>query len=242
MTMRILLIEDDVVTATLLKTRLAEDGYLVDHASDGRGGLALAARESYDIAIVDRMLPEIDGLAIVKAMREAGVRTPVLFLTARSGLDDRIEGLEGGGDDYLVKPFDFGELRARLHALGRRSPLASTTETVLHVADLEMDLIKRQVHRSGKEIELQAQEFKLLEYLMRNVGKVVNRATLLENVWDSEQDRRRTVVETYISRLRSKIDRGFTDHLVETVRGEGYRLRTPGQTPVPGHGPEEPPP
>src|SRR2546423_1739660 len=147
--MRILLIEDDVVTGALLKARLLDDGSVVDHATDGRSGLALARRESYDVAIIDRMLPEVDGLAVVKAMREAGVRTPVLFLTARSGLDDRIEGLEGGGDDYLVKPFDFGELLARIHALARRPPLGSGGETVLRVADLEVDLIKRVVTRSG---------------------------------------------------------------------------------------------
>jgi two-component system, OmpR family, response regulator len=225
--MRILVIEDDPVTAKLLQARLLaeEAGSIVDHAPDARGGLDLAAHGSYDVAIIDRMLPEGDGLDVVRAMRDAGVRTPVLFLTARSGLDDRIEGLEGGGDDYLVKPFEFGELRARLHALARRSPGGAGTETVLHVADLQMDLIKREVTRSGRPIELQAQEFRLLEYLMRNAGKVVTRGDLLENVWESEVDRRRTVVETYISRLRSKIDKGFEQELLETVRGSGYRLK-----------------
>jgi two-component system OmpR family response regulator len=169
----------------------------------------------------------VDGLAIVKAMRSAGVRTPVLFLTARSGLDDRIEGLEGGGDDYLVKPFDFAELLARIHALVRRPPLASGNETVLRVADLEVDLIKRVVTRSGRRIELQAQEFKLLEYLMRNAGQIVTRALLLEKVWDVHFDPKTTVVETHISRLRRKIDRGFGEELLETVRGAGYRLRAP---------------
>src|SRR5712671_4055956 len=150
--MRLLLIEDDAVTATLLKGRLAEDGSVIDHAS----------REAYDVAVIDRMLPEMDGLAIVKAMRDAGVHTPVLLLTARSGLDDRIEGLEGGADDYLVKPFDFAELLARIHALARRPPLGHANETILRVGGLELDLIKRLATRSGRRIELQAQEFKLL--------------------------------------------------------------------------------
>jgi len=224
--MRILYIEDDAVTAALLKAKLVEDGNAVDHVTDGREGLALAARQTYDVAIIDRMLPEVDGLAIVKAMRSAGVRTPVLFLTARSGLDDRVEGLEGGGDDYLVKPFDFPELLARLHALVRRPPLGSGSDTVLRVADLEMDLIKRVVTRSGTRIELQAQEFKLLEYLMRNAGRIVTRTMLLENVWDFHSDPKTTVVETHISRLRRKVDRGFGEELLETVRGAGYRLRT----------------
>jgi two-component system OmpR family response regulator len=223
--MRILLIEDDVVTAALLKARLGDDGSVIDHASDGRSGLALARRESYDVAIIDRMIPEVDGLAVVKAMREAGVRTPVLFLTARSGLDDRIEGLEGGGDDYLVKPFDFGELLARIHALARRAPIGAGNETVLRVADIEMDLIKRTVSRSGRAIELQVQEFKLLEYLMRNAGKIVTRVMLLEHVWESHVEQNTGIVETYISRLRSKIDRGFSEELLQTVRGVGYRLR-----------------
>ncbi|TMB28426.1 MAG: response regulator transcription factor [Deltaproteobacteria bacterium] len=225
--MKILYIEDDAVTAALLKAKLVEDGNVVDHVTEGREGLALAARESYDVAIIDRMLPEIDGLAIVKAMRGAGVRTPVLFLTARSGLDDRVEGLEGGGDDYLVKPFDFPELIARLHALTRRPPLGSGHDTVLRAGDLEMDLIKRVVTRSGQRIELQAQEFKLLEYLMRNAGRIVTRAMLLENVWEFPSDPKTTVVETHISRLRRKVDRDFGEELLETVRGAGYRLRTP---------------
>jgi len=225
--MRILYIEDDPVTATLLKAKLVEDGNQVDHVTEGREGLALAARENYDVAIVDRMLPEVDGLAIVKAMRGAGVRTPVLFLTARSGLHDRVEGLEGGGDDYLVKPFDFAELLARLHALVRRPPLRSGHDTVLRVGDLEMDLIKRVVTRSGRRIELQAQEFKLLEYLMRNTGRIVTRTMLLENVWEFTSDPKTTVIETHISRLRRKVDRGFGEELLETVRGAGYRLRTP---------------
>src|SRR5436305_11924537 len=181
--MRILLIEDDAVTATFLKARLVEDGNVVDHAAQGREGLALAERAAYDVAIIDRMLPELDGLAVVQAMRAKGVRTPVLFLTARSRVDDRIEGLEGGADDYLVKPFAFAELRARIHALARRPPLGSGGETILRLADLEMDLIKRLVGRAGRQIELQAQELKLLEYLVRNAGRVVTRAMLLENVW-----------------------------------------------------------
>jgi two-component system OmpR family response regulator len=223
--MRILLIEDDAITATLLKARLAEDGSVIDHASRGPEGLALAARETYDVAVIDRMLPEMDGLAIVKAMRDAGVNTPVLLLTARSGLDDRIEGLEGGADDYLVKPFDFAELLARIHALARRPPIGHASETILRVGGLELDLIKRVATRSGRRIELQGQEFKLLEYLMRNAGRIVSRTMLLENVWDVHVDPKTTVVETHISRLRQKVDRDFGEELLETVRGAGYRLR-----------------
>src|SRR5438067_8153237 len=223
--MKILYIEDDAATAALLKARLVADGNVVDHVTEGREGLGLAARGAYDVAIIDRMLPEVDGLAIVKAMRGAGVRTPVLFLTARSGLDDRIEGLEGGGDDYLVKPFEFAELLARIHALARRPPLGSGHDTVLRVADLEMDLIKRVVTRSGRRIELQAQEFKLLEYLMRNAGHVVTRTMLLENVWDFHFDPQTNVIDVHVSRLRQKIDKQFEHPLLHTVRGAGYCLR-----------------
>src|SRR2546423_9190291 len=231
--MRILYIEDDAVTAALLKAKLVDAGNDVEHVTEGREGLALAARQNYDVAIIDGMLAEIDGLDIVKAMRTAGVRAPVLFLTARSALDVRVEGLEGGGDDYLVKPFDFPELLARLHALVRRPPLGSGDGTVLRVGDLEMDLIKRVVTRSGRRIELQAQEFKLLEYLMRNAGRIVTRTMLLENVWEFTSDPKTTVVETHISRLRRKVDRGFGEELLETVRRPGYHLRTP-PSPRPG--------
>lgn len=225
--MKVLLIEDDVETAAHIVNGLTEEGLTVDHAENGRDGLLLAAGESYDVMIVDRMLPGLDGLGIVKTIRGAGVRTPVLFLTTMSGVDDRVEGLEAGGDDYLVKPFAFSELLARLYALARRPPLAAE-ETVLRVADLEMDLIRRSVTRSGQKIDVQPREFRLLEYLMRNSGRVVTRTMLLEHVWDFHFDPKTNVVETHISRLRAKIDKPFDTELIQTVRGAGYRLHAPG--------------
>jgi two-component system, OmpR family, response regulator len=223
---KILLIEDDAATADYVAGGLAEHGHVVDRAADGRSGLLLGGGQSYDVLVVDRMLPGSDGLALVRVLRGAGVRTPVLFLTTLGGIDDRVEGLEAGGDDYLVKPFAFSELLARLHALGRRPPLADVA-TVLQVGSLEMDLLKRRVTRRGQPIELQPREFRLLEYLMRHAGQVVTRTMLLERVWDFHFDPRTSVVETHISRLRAKIDRPFEGELIETVRGAGYRLRVP---------------
>jgi two-component system OmpR family response regulator len=176
--------------------------------------------------VVDRMLPGLDGLGIVKTIRSAGVKTPVLFLTALGGIGDRVAGLEAGGDDYLVKPFAFAELLARVNALARRPPPAQV-RTALRLADLELDLVKRSVSRAGKRIDLQPQEFKLLEYLMRHAGRVVTRTMLLENVWEFHFDPQTTVVETHISRLRAKIDQGFDPPLIHTVRGSGYCLREP---------------
>lgn len=224
--MKILLIEDDPETAAYVAKGLKEQGHTVDHASEGRDGLFLAAGETYDVMIVDRMLPGLDGLAIVKTIRGAGILTPVLFLTTLDGIDDRVEGLNVGGDDYLTKPFAFAELLARASALGRRPPIA-TVETTLRVADLEMDLLKRKVVRAGRRIDLQPQEFKLLEYLMRNAGRVVTRTMLLENVWDFHFDPQTNVVETHISHIRGKIDRGFASELIHTIRGFGYCLREP---------------
>lgn len=224
--MKILIIEDDPETAAYIANGLKEHGNTVDHASNGRDGLFLAAGESYDVLIVDRMLPGLDGLGIVKTIRGAGVGTPVLFLTTLGGIDDRVEGLEAGGDDYLVKPFAFAELLARVNALARRPPMTAV-ETTLRVADLEMDLLKRTVVRAGRRIDLQPQEFKLLEYLMRHEGRVVTRTMLLENVWEFHFDPQTSVVETHVSRLRGKIDRGFDAELIHTVRGSGYRLRAP---------------
>ena len=222
--MKILLIEDDAEMATYLANGLREHGHVVDPVANGRDGLFLAAGEAYDLMIVDRMLPDLDGLGIVKTVRGAGVKTPVLFLTTMGGIDDRVEGLEAGGDDYLVKPFAFAELLARVNALARRPPL-NTVETVLRVADLEMDLLKRTATRARRRVDLQPQEFKLLEYLMRNAGRVVTRTMLLENVWDFHFDPQTNVVETHISRLRGKVDRGFDIELIHTVRGSGYCLR-----------------
>lgn len=224
--MKILLIEDDAETANYLVKGLTQQGLVVDHAANGRDGLLLAADGPYDVMILDRMLPGIDGLAILKTIRGAGVKTPVLLLTAMSGVDDRVEGLEAGSDDYLVKPFAFSELLARVHALARRPP-QTMEESVLKVADLEMDLLKRQVTRGGQRIDLQPREFRLLEHLMRNAGRVVTRAMLLEKVWDFHFDPKTNVVETHISRLRAKIDKPFDTPLIHTVRGAGYRLHAP---------------
>jgi len=222
--MRVLVIEDDAETGSYLRRGLREQGHVVDIATNGRDGLFMATSEAYDILIVDRMLPHLDGLSVVKTARATGLKTPVLFLTTMSGVGDRVEGLEAGADDYLVKPFAFAELPARINALARRPPMAQV-ETVLKVADLEMDLISREVRRAGLDIDLQPREFRLLEYLMRNAGRVVTRTMLLESVWDFHFDPKTNIVETHISRLRSKIDRGFDTELIETVRGSGYILR-----------------
>jgi two-component system, OmpR family, response regulator len=224
--MKVLLIEDDARTSAYLQRGLEEHGHVIDVAAEGRHGLFLAAGETYDVIVVDRMLPGLDGLGVVKTLRGAGVTTPVLFLTTMGGINDRVEGLEAGGDDYLVKPFAFSELLARVNALARRPPMAQVP-TVLKVADLEMDLIGRKVRRAGQEVDLQPREFRLLEYLMRNAGRVVTRTMLLEHVWEFHFEPKTNIVETHISRLRSKIDKGFDTELLETVRGSGYQLRAP---------------
>lgn len=219
--MKLLVIEDDRETAAYIARGLRENGHVVDVAPDGRDGLFLAAGESYDVMIIDRMLPGLDGLSIVRTIRAAAIRTPVLFLTTMDGIDDRVMGLDAGGDDYLVKPFAFAELSARINALARRPPIAEAL-IKLQVGDLEVDLLKRSVVRCGRKIELQPQEFKLLEYLMRHAGQVVTRTMLLENVWDFHFDPKTNIVETHVSRLRSKVDRGFERELIRTVRGAGY--------------------
>ena len=224
--MKVLVIEDDKDTGAYVKKGLEQHGHVVDLAPNGRDGLFLAAGEKYDVMVVDRMLPGLDGLNVVKTIRGAGVKTPVLFLTTMSGVDDRVEGLEAGGDDYLVKPFAFAELLARVHALARR-PAMMSVETVLRVGDLEMDLIKRSVTRGNHPIELQPREFLLLEYLMRHADRLVTRTMLLENVWDFHFDPKTNIVETHISRLRAKVDRGHSIELIHTIRGSGYCLRAP---------------
>ena len=221
--MKILVIEDDAETAAYIANGLKEHGHTVDLAATGRDGLFLAAGEPYDLMVVDRMLPEIDGISIVKTIRGGGVTTPVLLLTALGGVDDRVAGLDAGGDDYLLKPFAFSELVARLNALARRPPMGSV-ETVLKVGDLEMDLLKRSVTRRGQAIELQPREFRLLEYLMRHAGHVVTRTMLLEHVWDFHFDPHTNVVETHVSRLRAKVDKPFGPALIHTVRGAGYSI------------------
>jgi len=224
--LRLLVIEDDGEMAGYLVKGLREQGFAVDHADNGRDGLFLAAGENYDALIVDRMLPGLDGLGIITTIRAAGKTTPALILSALGEVDERIRGLRAGGDDYLVKPFAFGELLARIDALLRRgSPAAS--QTVLRIADLEMDLLARVVRRGGREIPLQPREFRLLEYLMRNAGRVVSRTMLFESVWDYHFDPRTNVIDVHIGRLRRKIDREFERPLIHTIRGTGYSLRAP---------------
>ena len=225
--MRVLLIEDDQQVVSYLQKALREVGALVDHAGEGREGLLMAASEDYDALIVDRMLPKLDGLTIVRTLRASDKQTPVLILSALGDVDDRVEGLRAGGDDYLVKPFAFSELHARLEALLRRGSGDGPT-TRLQVADLEMDLLARQVSRASKQIQLQPREFRLLEYLMRHANQVVTRTMLLENVWDYHFDPQTNVIDVHISRLRSKIDREFELPLLHTVRGAGYVLRDGG--------------
>jgi len=222
--MKLLLVEDDPQTAAYVAKGLKEAGHVIDHAANGRDGLFLAAEGKHDCLIIDRNLPGIDGLALVKTIRGAGVRTPVLFLTTMGGIDDRVEGLRSGGDDYLVKPFAFAELTARIDALLRRPPMAQA-ETVLRVADLELDALRRTVTRAGRRIDLQPREFRLLEFLMRHAGQVVTRTMLLEGVWEFHFDPQTNIVETHVSRLRAKVDRDFDKELIQTIRGAGYCLR-----------------
>ena len=223
--MRILVIEDDKDVASFIRNGLVQAGCNVDHAGNGRDGLFLATTESYDALVVDRMLPGIDGLTVIRTLRASSNTTPVLILSALGEVDDRVKGLKAGGDDYLVKPFAFSELLARLEALARRSKSsAEAPATTLRCADLEMDLLRREVRRSGRPIDLQPREFQLLEFLMRHVGQVVTRTMLLEGVWDYHFDPQTNVIDVHISRLRSKIDKGFDRPLLHTVRGAGYRL------------------
>ena len=221
--MKLLVVEDDATTGTYIARGLREEGHTVDLVAEGREGLIQATSGAYDVLIVDRMLPEIDGLTMVKTLRGAGNLTPVLFLTAMGSVDDRISGLNAGGDDYLVKPFAFGELSARVTALARR-PQAMEQETVLRAGDLEMQLITRKVTRAGQEIDLLPREFALLEHLLRRKGRVQTRTMLLEAVWDISFDPMTNVVETHISRLRAKVDKPFDRELIQTVRGAGYRI------------------
>ena len=221
---KILVIEDDRESAAYLVKGLRESGYVVDHAPDGREGLFLATSGSYDVLIVDRMLPGMDGLSVIGALRATEVHTPVLILSALGAVDDRVKGLRAGGDDYLVKPFAFSELLARLEALLRRGA-APAAQTKLRVDDLEMDLLARTVKRGTQVIELLPREFRLLEYLLRHAGQVVTRTMLLEHVWDYHFDPQTNVIDVHISRLRQKIDKGFPHALLHTVRGAGYSLR-----------------
>jgi two-component system OmpR family response regulator len=224
--MKILVVEDDRETAAYLTKGLNESGYTVDCANDGREGLFLASSGDYNAIIFDRMLPGMDGLTVLGALRAAEIRTPALILSALGSVDDRVKGLRAGGDDYLVKPFAFSELLARLEALLRRG-IGPTTATKLRVADLELDLLTRTVKRAGKPIEVLPREFRLLECLMRNAGHVVTRTMLLEHVWDYHFDPQTNVIDVHVSRLRQKIDKSFDHPLLHTVRGAGYCLRAP---------------
>jgi two-component system OmpR family response regulator len=222
--MRLLLIEDDAEVANYLIKGLRENGFVVDHASDGKEGLYLATSEDYGVMIVDRMLPALDGLVIVKSVRAAGKSTPALILSTLGEVDDRVEGLQAGADDYLTKPFAFSELIARIDALLRRSTASTSTITELKVGDLRLDLLTHTATRSGQLIELQPREFSMLEYLMRNAGHVVTRTMLLEHVWDYQFDPQTNVIDVLISRLRGKIDSNYAAPLLHTVRGSGYMI------------------
>ena len=222
--MRILVVEDDEQTAAYMVKGLTESGYVVDRADNGRDGLFLATSSDFDAVVVDRMLPGLDGLSLIQALRAARVATPVLILSALGQVDDRVQGLRAGGDDYLTKPFAFSELLARIEALLRRRS-GPAVVTKLAVGDLEMDLLGRSVRRAGRTVDLQPREFRLLEYLMRHAGQVVTRTMLLEGVWDYHFDPQTNVIDVHISRLRQKIDKGFATPLLHTMRGAGYCLR-----------------
>ena len=222
--MRILVIEDDRDAATWLLKGLRESGHVADLAANGEDGLALALEGIHDILVVDRMLPKMDGLTIIRTLRAKGITTPALILSALSDVDERVKGLRAGGDDYLAKPYAFSELLARVEGLRRRNS-QEQPETKLKVGDLELDLLTRTVSRGGQVIPLQPREFKLLEYLMRNEGHIVTRTMLLENVWDYHFDPQTNVIDVHISRLRSKIEKGFATSILQTVRGAGYMIR-----------------
>lgn len=222
--MRILVVEDDKKIASFLLKGLKQAGFAVDHAGEGDEGLALALATPYDAAVVDVMLPRRDGLSLVQELRSRRIHTPVLILSAKASVDDRVRGLQSGGDDYLVKPFSFSELLARLQALIRRAT-RETEPTTLTVGDLSLNLLTREVTRAGRRIELQTREFSLLEYLMRNAGRVVSKTLLLEHVWDYSFDPQTNVVDVVVCRLRNKVDRDFEPKLIHTLRGVGYVLK-----------------
>ncbi|WP_287600848.1 winged helix-turn-helix domain-containing protein [Thiothrix sp.] len=224
--MNILIVEDDRQTASFIQKGLVEAGYVVDHAANGEDGLHLALTGNYDALIVDRMLPKRDGLSLIQHLRSTGMQTPVLILSALGEVDNRVDGLRAGGDDYLVKPYAFSELLARLQALLRRVQ-PQQEQTLLKVRDLEMDLLKRRVTRAGTLISLQPREFNLLEYFMRHAGQVVTRTMLLEKVWDYHFDPQTNVIDVHVSRLRSKVDKDFDVPLLHTIRGAGYLLHDP---------------
>jgi two-component system OmpR family response regulator len=220
---RVLVVEDDVDTADYVAKGLREAGFTVEHVADGRDGLYMASSSAFDAIVMDRMLPGMDGLSVVRALRAAGVETPILILSALGQLDERVMGLRAGGDDYLTKPFGFSELHARIENLMRRRG-GKAVETMLRCGDLEMDLLSRKVMRAGRPLDLLPREFKLLEYFLRNRDRVVTRTMLLEQVWDYRFDPHTSIIDTHISRLRKKLDEGFPTPLLHTLRGVGYRL------------------
>jgi two-component system OmpR family response regulator len=222
--MRILLVEDDLKIATFILKGLKEAGFASDHATDGEEGLYMASTEPYDTAIIDLMLPKLDGLTLIEELRQQGINTPVIILSAKRSIDDRVRGLQKGGDDYLTKPFSFSELLARVQALIRRASRTSEP-AVLSIGDLSMDLLTRNVARTGTRIELQPREFALLEYLMRNAGRVVSKTMILEHVWDYNFDPQTNVVDVLVCRLRNKVDRDFDVKMIHTIRGVGYVLK-----------------
>jgi len=222
--MRVLVVEDDKKIAAFVMNGLRQAGFAVDHASDGEEGLHLALHESYDAAVIDIMLPKLDGLSLIDALRRSGVATPVLILSARRTVDDRVKGLEAGGDDYLTKPFAFSELLARVQALIRRST-GSTAATYLKAGELTMDLLTRRVVRAGEDIELQPKEFSLLEYFMRNPGRVVSKTLIMEHIYDYSFDPQTNVVDVLVCRLRNKLDKDFDKKMIQTIRGVGYVLK-----------------
>ena len=227
--MRLLIVEDDREAADYLIKAFREVGHVAEHAPDGEDGLALAQDGRYDVLVVDRMLPKRDGLSMISALRAQGVETPALILSALGQVDDRVKGLRAGSDDYLPKPYSFAELLARVEVLARRRAASGSSEpTVYRVADLELDRLSHRVVRDGTELVLQPREFRLLEYLMKNAGQVVTRTMLLEHVWDYHFDPQTNVIDVHVSRLRSKIDKGFERPLIHTIRGAGYMVRDSG--------------
>ena len=222
--MRVLLVEDDNVIAAFILKGLKEAGFASDHTEDGLEGLHLLLNEQYDAAIIDIMLPRLDGLGLIEKVREKKINTPIIVLSAKRSVDDRVKGLQIGGDDYLTKPFSFSELLARLQAIIRRASRI-TEPTNLRVGSLSLDLLTREVIREGKKIDLQPREFSLLEYLMRNGGRVLSKTMILEHVWDYSFDPQTNVVDVLVSRLRSKVDKDFEKKMIHTIRGVGYVLK-----------------
>ncbi|MEM1188303.1 MAG: response regulator transcription factor [Pseudomonadota bacterium] len=224
--MNILLVEDDEETAAFVTRGLRESGDAVTHCSDGRAGMLAATERSFDAIVFDRMLPGMDGLDAVRILRESSVDTPIIMLTALAGINDRVDGLEAGADDYLVKPFAFAELYARIRALSRRKPLVPETHE-LRVHDLQLDRTTQSVHRGDARLDLLPREYRILEYLMLNAGQLVTRTMLLEKVWGYNFDPKTSLVQTHVSRLRAKVDKPFSDELIRTVRGSGYMIDAP---------------